>query len=164
MGKKEARFKEIYETNYSRVNRLCLGYVNGDEELAADLAQEIFIKVWENLKNFRDESSISTWIYRIAVNTCLMAIRKGKRTSKKYSLEVVSEIKEEDSEVEKENRLVDLYTCINALSETNKAIIMLELEGIQQKEIAEIIGIKHEAIRTRIHRIKKELTKCVNHE
>ena len=58
--------------------------------------------------------------------------------------------------------LTGLYACINKLSKTNRAIIMLELEGLPQKEIAEIMGLKHEAIRTRIHRIKNELIKCTN--
>ena len=52
----ESKFEEIYKINYSKVMRLCLGYVNGDSMLAKDLAQEVFIKVWEHLESFRNES------------------------------------------------------------------------------------------------------------
>lgn len=162
MNNKETRFKQIYETNYPKVIRLCLGYVNGNQDQAADLAQEIFIKAWENLGQFREESNISTWIYRIAVNTCLGQLRKSKRIAKNYGLENVSETAEAISTENKEEMLTGLYACINKLSKTNRAIIMLELEGLPQKEIAEIMGLKHEAIRTRIHRIKNELIKCTN--
>ena len=162
MDNQETRFKEIYETNYPKVIRLCLGYVNGNQEQALDLAQEIFIRAWENLDGFRQESHISTWIYRIAVNTCLGQLRKSKKATRNYRIEDIGETAEAISTESKEEMLTDLYACINKLSKTNKAIIMLELEGIPQKEIAEIMGLKHEAIRTRIHRIKNELIKCTN--
>lgn len=162
MSNKETRFKEIYETNYAKVIRLCLGYVNGDQEQAVDLAQEVFIRAWENLDGFRQESNISTWIYRIAVNTCLGQLRKSKKITRNYRLEDVGETAEDISAERKENMLTDLYACINKLSKSNKAIIMLELEGLPQKEIAKIMGLKHEAIRTRIYRIKNKLIKCTN--
>ncbi|WP_240491750.1 RNA polymerase sigma factor [Flavivirga aquatica] len=54
-----------------------------------------------------------------------------------------------------------MYQCINTLNKDSKSIILLELEGLRQKEIAEIMGLSHEAIRVRIYRIKNELTKCV---
>lgn len=162
MRNKETRFKEIYETNYAKVIRLCLGYVNGNKEKAADLTQEVFIKAWENLGRFRQESNVTTWIYRIAVNTCLGELRKSKRITRNHGLENVGETTEDISTESKEEMLTDLYACINKLSKTNRAIIMLELEGLPQKEIAEIMGLKHEAIRTRIHRIKNELIKCTN--
>jgi RNA polymerase sigma-70 factor (ECF subfamily) len=163
MKKKKETFKEIYHSNYESVMRLCLGYLGGDKDEADDLTQEVFIKVWDNLNGFREESKVSTWIYRIAVNTCLARIRKSKKNIRTDSIGDIGEI-EQPSAVDREKMFKSLYKCINRLSETNRAIILLELEGLPQKEIAEVIGIKHEAIRTRIHRIKNDLTKCVNHE
>lgn len=161
MKKEEEIFKEIYHSNYESVMRLCLGYLGGDKDKADDLTQEVFIKVWDNLNRFREESKISTWIYRITVNTCLARIRKSKRNIKTNHIDELTEI-QQPSAVDREEMFKSLYLCINRLSETNKAIILLELEGLPQKEIAEIIGLKHEAIRTRIHRIKNELIKCTN--
>lgn len=154
-------FENIYESNYPKVIRLCLGYCNGNESLAKDLAQEVFIKVWDNLKNFRQESSISTWIYRITVNTCLLHIRNSKKFKFTSEIPIDDESKLEGTKENQEYKFEQLYKCINKLNVDNKAIILLELEGLQQKEIAEIMGLKHETVRVRIHRIKNELTKCV---
>lgn len=158
----ESKFDEIYKTNYPKVIRLCLGYVNGDSMLAKELAQDVFIKVWENLHTFRKESSLSTWIYRITVNTCLSSFKKGKMgymTNELINLE--SKIDLEEEQENNELKISQLYSCINKLNKDNKSIILLELEGLPQKEIAEVMGFTHEVIRVRIHRIKNELTKCV---
>lgn len=162
----EQQFKSIYNYNYPKVIGLCLGYVSGNAELAKDLAQEVFIKVWENLKNFRNESTVSTWIYRITVNTCLQELRK-----KKY-LTINMEIKDETfldqltyhDHIANEVRYETMHKCINSLSVVNRSIILLELEDIPQIEIAEIMGISHQAVRTRINRIKVQLSKCVKNE
>ncbi|MEM8847878.1 MAG: sigma-70 family RNA polymerase sigma factor [Bacteroidota bacterium] len=164
MTKQELDFKLIYEENHSRIMRLCMGYVARDQDLANDLTQEVFIKVWRNLKSFKNESNISTWIYRIAVNTCLMNLRKN-RSSRSLNIIESKDLVESDNQSEEvENQYKQMYRCIDTLSATNKAIVMMELEGMAQKEIANIMGLKHEAVRTRIHRIKTQLSKCVNHE
>ncbi|WP_400075862.1 RNA polymerase sigma factor [Winogradskyella sp. R77965] len=144
--------------------RLCLGYVNGDKSQAQDLTQDVFIKVLDNLKNFRKESSISTWIYRITVNTCLVHIRTNKKWKTTNNLPSNLESQTDNDIENRETKFNQLYRCINKLNDDNKTIILLELEGLPQKEIAEIIGINHEALRVRIHRIKDKLTKCVSNE
>jgi len=155
-------FDKVYQTNYPKVIRLCMGYVNGDAAKAKDLAQEVFIKAWENLGSFRKESGVSTWIYRITVNTCLLQLRnqKIKKSSNERVLEHITE-EVEENKTTYEVQLKSMYACINKLSKENKSIILLELEGLPQKNIAEITGYSHESVRVRIHRIKNELTKCV---
>ncbi|MGV3509188.1 MAG: RNA polymerase sigma factor, partial [Sphingobacteriaceae bacterium] len=71
---KEALFKEIFKANSKKIYHLCYGYT-GDDDSANDLMQETFLKVWQNLDKFRNQAMISTWIYRIAVNTCLSWLR-----------------------------------------------------------------------------------------
>lgn len=164
MGTKETTYQKIYEENYPKVMRLCLGYTAGNESLAKDLAQDTFVKVWQNLDGFRNESGFGTWIYRICVNTCLAELRKERKKNRKIQIDCLQVSDSYENTSYKEDMLNLLYTCINKLSSTNKAIILLELEGLPQLEISEIIGIKHEALRTRIYRIKQQLTKCVNHE
>ena len=159
------QFEHLYKANYNKVLRLCLGYTNGDMMLSKDLTQEVFIKVWQNLKSFRQESSISTWIYRITVNTCLLELRKKKKTvgiSADYLDRIEGSV--ENTSDTKDVKLKQLYSCISSLKPENKSIILLELEGLPQKEIAQITGLTHEAIRVRIHRIKNELTKCVTND
>ncbi len=163
MTEKASNFETIYQANYQKVVRVCKGYVNGDEALANDLTQEVFIKVWEHLHTFRNESSISTWVYRITVNTCLLELRKKKYTKVSAQLEQIAEAEVERS-LTKENQLQRMHNCINKLPKESRSIILLELEGLAQKEIAKVIGISHEAVRIRVHRIKQSLTKCVQHE
>ena len=155
--KSEDLFRRVYGENYKKVISLCLGFVRGDRDLANDLAQETFVKVWENLSSFRKEANISTWIYRIAVNTCLT-----HKAGKKH-LPLTSEVAVEESAdvLKKEKQFEAMYRCIDTLSPINKGIILLELEQLPQQEIANIMGMSHEALRTRIHRIKSQLSKCV---
>lgn len=153
-------FHRVYRENYQKVISLCLGFVSGDRESANDLAQETFIKVWENLGSFRSESSFSTWIYRITVNTCLTYNKKKKH----LPLTTDVAVEEPADEQGKELQFQTMYSCINTLSPINKSIILLELEQLPQQEIAGIMGLSHEALRTRIHRIKSQLSKCVKNE
>lgn len=156
----ETEFHKIYDENYTKVISLCLGYVKGNESLAKDLAQEVFIKVWQNFSDFRQQSQVSTWIYRITVNTCLQELRKRKYAD----LKIDPENEDPINAVEIEDKFEAMYRCINTLSVENKTIILLALEELPQTEIADIIGISHVAVRTRIHRIKEQLSKCVSHE
>jgi len=160
MEHSQSNFEMIYQQNYQRVVRICLGYVGGDDDLAKDLTQEVFIKVWKQLGSFRNEASLPTWIYRITVNTCLLQLRKKKFSKRGDMLDNLTET-ENENHLNNENQLRQMYRCIDKLSKDNKGIILLELEGLPQKEIAEIMGLSHEAIRVRVHRIKNSLTKCV---
>ena len=163
MNPSEHQFKTIYESNYPKVLRLCLGYTNGDMVSSKDLVQETFIKVWENLESFRNQANIATWIYRITVNTCLLELRKKKdvRLSNQNSNIADSSLEVFD---DKDIKLKKLYQCIGKLKTESKSIIFLELEGLPQKDIAEIMGLSHDVIRVRIHRIKNELTQCVKND
>lgn len=162
MAKKEL-FDNIYNNHYTKVFRLCKGYFCGDTALASDATQEIFIKIWENLDTFRNESSISTWIYRIAVNTCLLYLRKSA-SKKEIRTEILPQVISDTYSNEKEEQLQQMYQCIQKLEETNKMIILMILEGIEYLEISEVVGITEETLRVRIHRIKKSLTQCVQNE
>ncbi|KYH04515.1 RNA polymerase subunit sigma-24 [Chryseobacterium cucumeris] len=146
-------FEEIYELYWQRIFRLCMGYVN-DTELAQDLAQETFIIVWQQLPKFRNESSIGTWIFRIASNNCLRQIEKEKKFAK-TDLPINLEEKKQES---MEPQIQMLYQFISELPETDRIIISLELEEIRQVEIAHIVGLSESNIRVKIHRIKEKLT------
>lgn len=146
-------FEEIYELYWQRIFRLCMGYVN-DTELAQDLAQETFIIVWQQLPKFRNESSIGTWIFRIASNNCLRQIEKEKKFSK-TDLPINLEEKKQESI---EPQIQMLYQFISELPETDRIIISLELEEVKQAEIAHIVGLSESNIRVKIHRIKEKLT------
>lgn len=151
----EVFFKEIYKTYSSKVHRLCLGYTGNSME-ADDLLQEVFIKAWQNLDKFRGDSQVSTWIYRIAVNTCLYHLRSQKN---KKSVDIdVSLFKREDEIDDKEQQVQLLYKCISELSEADRLIITLLLEEVPYPEIAAITDISEGNLRVKIHRIKQQLS------
>jgi RNA polymerase sigma-70 factor (ECF subfamily) len=147
-------FETIYKTYWQKVFRICMGYVN-DIDAAKDLAQETFIKIWQQLPKFRNESSIGTWIFRIASNTCLRQIQKDNKMPKS---ELPLEIKDDMLETNIEKDTQFLYQCISELQEVERIIISLELEDMNQKEIAQIVGLSEGNVRVKIHRIKEKLT------
>jgi RNA polymerase sigma-70 factor, ECF subfamily len=146
-------FDLIYKTYWPKIFRVCRGYLS-DDDWAKDVAQDTFVAVWNQLENFRNESAISTWIYRIAVNNCLRQIEKQKRLPK---TELSDQLAATET-ISTEGRTAFLYQCINELKELDRVIISLELEDIRQAEIAAIVGISEANVRVRIHRIKEKLT------
>lgn len=160
MDNKDKLFKEIFDTNSKKIFHLCYGYT-GDADIANDLLQETFMKVWQNLDKFRSKSLISTWIYRIAVNTCLTHLRSEKRQSKDELTDNIIENRVEEYS-EKNEQIALLYKSISKLEENDRIIITMVLDEIPYPEIAEISGISEGNLRVRIHRIKQKLTELYN--
>jgi RNA polymerase sigma-70 factor (ECF subfamily) len=153
-------FEDIYKQYWQKVFRLCMGYVN-DYNWAKDIAQDTFVTVWQQLPKFRNESSVGTWIYRIASNNCLRQVEREKRISKS---ELPHEMHEEIGP-DHDAQIVLLYKYIAELAEMDRIIISLELEDMKQAEIASIVGISESNVRVRIHRIKEKLIqKMSRHE
>ena len=146
-------FEDIYKTYWESIFRLCMGFVN-NYDVAQDLAQETFIIVWQKLDTFRNESSIGTWIFRIASNNCLRQIENEKKFLKSNLPNNLTEEKQRSLEPE----IQFLYKCIAELPEVERIIISLELEDIKQVEIAKIVGLSEANTRVKIHRIKEKLT------
>jgi RNA polymerase sigma-70 factor (ECF subfamily) len=146
-------FEEIYSRYSPQIFRVCMGYINNFEQ-AKDITQDTFISVWQNLPSFKNQSKISTWIFRIATNNCLRAIEKSKRvqtTELPFNLPALQEETIEE-------KLIFLYNCIAELEETDRIIISLVLEDLPQAEIAAIVGLSNVNIRVKIHRIKEKLS------
>lgn len=122
-----------------------------------DLFQEITIQVWHSIPAFRQESSVTTWLYRISLNTAIKWTRKErKHYEAKESLDTVQHILQENK-VQVDERLVWLYAEISRLDEIDRSIALLLLEGFSYKEMAGIMGITESNTGVRINRIKKHL-------
>ena len=160
MSNKEQVFKEIFQANSKKIYHLCFGYT-GDDDAANDLLQETFLKVWQNLEKFRNQAMISTWIYRIAVNTCLTYLKSEKRQAKDELTPNIIENKVEEVS-EKQEQIKTLYQCISKLEENERIIITMVMDEIPYPEIAEISGISEGNLRVKIHRIKHKLTELYN--
>jgi len=161
--------KKIVETYQERVRNTCFRFVKNPQD-ADDLAQDVFIKIYESLTTFRNESELSTWIYRIAVNKSLDHIRRANR--KKRFARVTSifssgnsgeevelrSTSDPQSDLEQKDRQRILDWALSALPENQKiAITLSKYEGFSNREIAEIMDITISAVESLIHRAKKNL-------
>jgi RNA polymerase sigma factor (sigma-70 family) len=160
---KETQFEAIYQDHRDKVYRLCLGFVR-EKELANDLFQEILIKIWRNLDSFRQESEISTWIYRIAYNTALTFSAKEKRLTDNHTdIPEGLDLSEPESRNDEQEALIQrLYHSISELPELDRVIATLLLENTAYKTIAEISGISENYVAVKVNRIKATLTQKLN--
>ncbi len=160
--KKEIEFKQIVADNSERIQRICR-YYNPNAEDQKDMYQEILVNIWKSLDKFRGDSAISTWIYRIAVNTALSFSGKTFRHLKMRidcdpnQLNLLLDDDEMDQKLKQEADLEQLQTQLNLLSVIDKALISLVLEGLSMREIAEVIGLTEPNVKVKIHRIKEQL-------
>lgn len=162
---KNALFKQILAENKDRVYRICCAYEHDTDE-RDDLYQEIMINIWKNLEKFEGRSAVSTWIYRIAVNTSLLHVKKAakKKTTHTPIDEQTLGISEGDEREEKirlGSQIEKLYECINMLPELDRLIISMVLDDLSYKEIAEVTGMSVNHTGVKINRIKKELGKLM---
>jgi len=122
-----------------------------------DLFQEICIQIWRSIPNFKEESAVTTWIYRVALNTAIKWMRKEqKHYAKKQPLENIEHLLVE-TENQLDSRLKWLYKKIRQLDKIDRSLTLLMLDGYSYKEIAAMLGISESNVGVKIHRIKKYL-------
>jgi RNA polymerase sigma factor (sigma-70 family) len=156
-------YEKIYTQYYSMVLNLCRGFMKGDRDLADDLTQDVFINVWNALPGYRADASYKTWIYRIAVNTCLLQIRKEKNKVRVPIEAAIHTTESEGHSDSAENEKI-LYKAIGRLDEVERLMIMMVLEEVEYEEIARIMGITENNLRVKIHRIKAKLKSLIEDE
>lgn len=165
-------FEELVNRYQPMVVKTCLGFVNSLAD-AEDLAQEVFIEVFESLQGFRSEAKISTWIYRIAVNKSLNQVRKQKRDRIFRSIENFFTTKNEvneplqilnrdgenaDSNIERSENKRMLKQAINALPENQRiAFILSKYQELSYKEIAKVMGVSLSSVESLLFRAKANL-------
>lgn len=122
-----------------------------------DLFQEIAIQVWRSVPNFKGESAVTTWLYRIALNTALKWTRKEKKHHERHtSMDAVKQVlKKREKQIDE--RLEWLYREIKKLDEIDRSLTLLMLDGFSYREMSEILGISESNVGVKIHRIKKHL-------
>lgn len=121
-----------------------------------DLFQEITIQVWNSIPAFRQESSVTTWLYRISLNTAIKWGRKERKHGKVENLDDVQNTLSERAH-QMDGRLVWLYEEIHKLNEVDRSIALLLLDDFSYKEMAGILGITESNVGVKINRIKKYL-------
>jgi RNA polymerase sigma-70 factor, ECF subfamily len=153
-GERERLFLELFHQNKASVQRLCWGYLDSPHD-AEDLFQEVMANVWNSLPSFRGESKISTWVYRIAVNTALVHRKKWKRGEELRDVADTRPCAQQD--LERRERLTMPRNAIATLAAQDRLIVTLLLEGLSYKEMAEITGLTVNHVGVKISRIKQAL-------
>lgn len=160
----ETAFRHIIDEHYGILFKIGRAYTRDDADFA-DLYQEILIQLWESYPRFKGQSKLSTWIYRVALNTALTHTRKEKRRPAGHSIEKEAFRLSDDSQLQseeqqqKERNIELLYQCINELKKDERAIILLHLDGNSYEETAQIMGISTSNVGVRLLRTKKKLQK-----
>jgi RNA polymerase sigma-70 factor (ECF subfamily) len=152
-------FNEVYAQYDRRVFAYCL-YVLGDRDRANDVFQEVFIKMYQALHTLRDVDKTSNWLFRIARNECLNAMKSVQR-SERRSVRIDDPEPDLETSVHGETYTDEIEHVRWGLSQLSKehreALVLAEFEGFSLKEIAEMTGTSLSNVKVRIHRAKQKL-------
>ena len=162
---KEIAFKKLYDDYRNRIFRMCCYYVSNEED-RKDLYQEVFHSLWKGLENFRGDSALSTWAYRVTVNSALSYLARAKSRKKKsaeYHEFILS--RPQSGRQESDDGAIDLlHRAIIKLPLIDMIIVSLVLEGASTREIARTTGLTESNVRVRIHRSKQRLRRLIEGE
>lgn len=155
MTDKEKEFTDLVNQNRGIIYKVIRLYVNHPED-EQDLFQEIHLQAWRSYERFNGLSKFSTWLYRVSLNTVLTFKRRAVLVKPAEDLENIGGIHEPHTRTEESEVL---YQAIRELSEIDRMIITLHLDGYENEEIADISGLTKNNVAVKLHRIKEALTK-----
>lgn len=154
-------FIAIVKANEGIIFKITLVYAKCKED-QHDLYQEIVYQLWKSFTTFKNKSKISTWLYRVALNTSITHVKREKLSRTSISIDEVLKNRIEDNDTVTEERLSILYAYIKKLNTIEKGIVLLYLEGKNYTEISNITGFTISNVGTRLNRIKKKLKSQIN--
>ena len=156
MKQSEQEFERIVKKHKSTIYTVCYMF-SKDEDEVNDLFQEVLINLWKGFEDFRGDAEISTWIWKVALNTCISFDRKKKHQGEKIPLEMAGNLFTDDDDDSQQIRM--LYQRINQLNLVDRAIVLLWLENLSYDDIAAIVGISVKNVSVKLVRIKQQLIK-----
>lgn len=155
--KTESEFIELINPYQPIIYKVCLMYTNNKDELC-DLFQESLLNLWLAYPKYKSECKISTWIYRISLNTCISDLR---RKSKIQLVPLSTELNVYD-DCEKNQNIKEMYGLIKKLNKLDRALILLWLDEKSYEEIASILQLSKSNVSVRLCRIKDKLKQLSN--
>ena len=163
-------FRQLVQTYQDKVYNTCMGFVRHEQD-AEDIAQEVFIEVFHSVTKFREESKLSTWIYRITVSKSLEFIRKKKSKKRTAFLQSLFGLSQEviysdyvhpGIQMENRERAKILFEAIGKLPENQKiAFTLHKVEALSYQEIAQIMDTSLSSVEALMHRARKKLQKLL---
>jgi len=153
----EKQFEKLIKDHELLILKVCAVYA-GYKIDRQDLFQEVIIQLWKAYPKFKGESKLSTWLYRVAINTAISGLRKEKNFIQSYEPNTLpAQIVHTGVNEEKEEQCKQLYCAIGQLNQIEKAIVMLYLEDKPYEEMKDILGINEGNLRVKMNRIKEKL-------
>ena len=149
----EREFPQLVHEQKSTIYTVCYMFAR-DKDEAADLFQDVLINLWKGIGKFRNDSEISTWVYRVSLNTCISADRK-KRKMPTTRLDMNIDLFDDDDTDSRQIQV--LRQRIQRLQPLDRAIVLLWLESLSYQEIADIVGLTPKNISVRLTRIRLQL-------
>lgn len=159
----ENEFLAFVTQNQGIAHKVCNIYCS-EKEAKKDLFQEIVFQLWKGYPKFNKQSKITTWMYRVALNTAITFYRKEKRIPQQDSLTEGIYNMSDAISTETEEMLKQLYKAIEQLNKIEKALILLYMEENSYEEIAAIVGITKTNVGVKINRIKSKLERIIKKE
>ncbi len=162
MSNSQETFEQLLKENKHKIYRICRIYAAAPIE-PQDLFQEVVFQIWKSLPNFKGKSSMDTWVYRIALNVCLRSKMKLDKNNQKTTRFDAIHFRQATETIDpfEEEKFKYLKECIATLNESDTSIIVLYLDEISYKEIAEITGLSENHIAVKMKRIRKKLFECI---
>jgi len=157
------KFIEIVTTHQNLLFKICNSYCS-NSDYRKDLEQEILLQLWNSFVSFDGRVKITTWIYRIALNTAIAHYRKDcKRVDKPVDIDnSVFFLPDFEYDSQIDEKIAILYKLIEKMSRLDKALMLLYLDNYKHKEIASILGISESNVATKIGRIKESLKEQIS--
>lgn len=160
----QTEFVQLVRDNNGLILKVCNLYAATVQD-RQDLYQEIVVQLWRAIPKFRHESKLTTWMYRVALNTAISDYRKQQRSIATSDIDLFTkEIANPDEYADKEEKLKLLYAAISHLSDIEKAIVMLYLDDKPYEEMEDILGINQNNLRVKMNRIKEKLRQLTKSE
>ena len=157
----EQEFTKVVREHKGTIYTVCYMF-SKDEDEVADLFQEILINIWKGFENFRGDSSMRTWIWRISFNTCVSYEKKKSRRGSTIPLSLSINLFDDSDEETRQIKM--LQKRIRQLGPFDRAIVLLWLDDLSYAEIGEIVGISEKNVSVRLVRIREQLKKMNNIE
>ena len=159
MNALERQFAQTVAEHKSTIYTVCYMFSQDADEVN-DLFQEVLVNLWKGFEGFEHRSDIKTWIYRVALNTCISIDRKKKRRSSEVRLTMdINLFKDSDEDTKQVDML---HKRIPKLQPFDRAIVLLWLENLSYEEIGQIVGITTKNVSVRLFRIREQLKQMSN--
>ena len=151
------QFLALVEDHKGIIYKVAYAYCHNADD-RRDLIQEILLQLWRSQAQYNPKYAQSTWVYRIALNVSISAIRKSSRKHRTFvSLDESTLIADSSLSSDSNEELQRLHQLISQLKEFDRALMLLHLDRKSHQDIAQILGITESNVSTRLHRIRKEL-------